>query len=129
MADQPTMDTVIQAYLTLRAQKEKMVARQKEEVAPLNQQIQQCAAWLHQQLLSQGQTNARTASGSCFLQTDTAAVVEDWDLLLSWVRVNNLFEFLEQRVSKSVVTDYIESTNTTPPGVKVTRSVSCHVRK
>jgi len=123
------MDAVIAAYLKLRAQKEIMTARHKDEAAPLNAQMQQCQAWLHKQLLEQGSERAGGPSGSCFLQTDVSATVEDWPTLLEWVKTNNLFEFLEHRVSKSVVTDYIESVKQTPPGVKVTQSVSCHVRK
>lgn len=127
MAD-PTMEDVIKAYLQLRKQKDELVKLQKAQVAPLTEQIFKCQSWLHQQLISQGQMNARTAEGSCYLQTDTSAVVEDWNALLSWIKANSLWEFLEQRVSKSVVKDYTESTKTLPPGVKITSEVVCHVR-
>jgi hypothetical protein len=124
-----TLDEVIKAYLALRKQRDALVAKQKEEMAPLNQQMHQCQAWVQQQLLAQGQRNTRTENGSAFLQEDTNVVTEDWTSVLGWIRENSLWEFLEQRVSKSVVKDYIESTNAVPPGLKVTKELSCHIRK
>lgn len=124
-----TMDQVIAAYLHLRTEKEKMAKRHKEEMAPLNDQMNKLLAWTHQQLQSQGQKNARVDSGTAFLQTDTSATVIDWDQLWEFVIQKDMRSMLERRVSKGVVQEYIESTGEIPPGVKVTSEISCHIRK
>lgn len=124
-----TMDQVIAAYLHLRTEKEKMAKRHKEEMAPLNDQMNKLLAWTQKQLQSQGQRNARVDSGTAFLQTDVSASVSDWDELWNFIVQNDMKAMLERRVSKGVVQEYIESTGEVPPGVKVTSEISCHIRK
>jgi hypothetical protein len=124
-----TLDEVIKAYLQLRTQKEELAKKHKEEMAPLNDGMNKCQAWVHQILMSQGQRNTRTDSGSAFLQDDFSVTVEDWPAILSFVREHNLWEFLERRVSKTVISEYIESTKTLPPGLKTSTEISCHIRK
>lgn len=124
-----TMDQVIAAYIHLRAEKEAMAKRHKEELAPLTDKMNKLLAWTHQQLQSQGQKNARVDSGTAFLQTDISVTVEDWDAVWDFVTANGLKAMLERRVSKGVVQEYIESTGEVPPGVKVTSEISCHIRK
>lgn len=124
-----TMDQVVEAYLKLRAHRDTVVKRQKEELAPVQDQLNKLLAWTHGQLISQGQKNARVDSGTCFLQTDTSIVVEDWAQTIEFIKTTGQFELLEKRVSKGVVQEFIESTGTIPPGVKVTSDISCHIRK
>lgn len=124
-----TMDQVVAAYLQLKQQKEQMVKRHKEELAPLTDKLNKLMAWCHQQLNSQGQKNARVDSGTAFLQTDVSVTVEDWDTMLEFIKATDQFQFLERRVSKGVVQEYIEATGEVPPGVKVSADISCHIRK
>lgn len=124
-----TMDQVVAAYLQLKQQKEQMVKRHKEELAPLTDKLNKLLAWCHAQLLSQGQKNARVDSGTTFLQTDVSVTVDDWDTVIAFIKENDLWPMLEKRVSKGVVQEYIESTGEVPPGVKVSSEISCHIRK
>lgn len=124
-----TMDQVIAAYLHLREERDKLVKKQKEELAEYTDKMNKLLAWTHQKLQSQGQKNARVDSGTAFLQTDVSATVVDWDELWKFVTENDMKALLERRVSKGVVQEYIESTGETPPGVKVTSEISCHIRK
>lgn len=124
-----TMDQVIEAYITLREERDKLVKKQKEELAKYTDKMNKLLAWTHQQLQSQGQKNARVDSGTAFLQTDVSVTVEDWDQVWDFVVTNGLKAMLERRVSKGVVQEYIESTGEVPPGVKVTSEISCHIRK
>ena len=102
---------------------------QKEALAPLNEQMQKCLAWIQQQLQQQGLQSFKGESGTAFLSTDTSVTSADWDATLAWIRENEQWVFLEKRVSKSVVQDYIGSTGEIPPGVKVSTSVEAHIRK
>jgi hypothetical protein len=124
-----TLDQVIGAYRALKERKEALAKEQKEAMAPILEQMRQCQLWVHQQLLAQGAQNCRTELGSAFLQEDFSATVSDWPALLEWIKANNLWEFLEQRVSKTVVTEYAEHTKTLPPGVNLKSEISCHIRK
>lgn len=123
------VDDVIRAYRTLREQKEKLAKQHAEELAPLNDQMNKCLLWVQQQLQNQGLTNFKGESGIAFLQTDTSVSVKDWDATLAWIKENDAWMFLEKRVSKSVVQEFIESTKQVPPGVHVSQETSAHIRK
>lgn len=124
-----SMDQVVAAYLQLRTHRDEVSRKHKEEMAPINDKLNKLSSWVHNQLNSQGQKNARVDAGTAFLQTDTSVTVQDWDSVLQFIKDNGFFEMLERRVSKGVVTEFIESTGTVPPGVKVTSEISCHIRK
>lgn len=124
-----TIDEVIGAYLKLRDAKEAMTARHKQELAPLNEQMQKCLAYVQQQLQAQGLQNLKGESGIAFLQTDTTVTSADWDATLAWIQANNAWSFLEKRVAKSVVTDFIESHGAVPPGIKVASIIEAKIRK
>jgi hypothetical protein len=124
-----TVDQVLAAYLELRNQRDDLKKVQAEDMAPINEKMRACQVWVQKQLQSQGLTNFKGSSGIAFLQTDTTVSVKDWDAMFAWIQAQNLWQFLEHRVSKSVVTDYIEATKEIPPGLGVSSEVSAHIRK
>lgn len=123
------VNDVILAYRQLREAKEKMKAKHSEELAPINDQMNKCQLWIHQQLQAQGLTNFKGKDGIAFLQTDTTVSVQDWDATFEWIKQNEAWAVLEKRVSKSVVTDYIEAHKEVPPGLSVKSEIVCHIRK
>jgi hypothetical protein len=124
-----TVDDVIRAYLVLRAQKQEMEERHKLELAPLHENLGKCQLWIQAQLQQQGLQNFKSHAGIAFLQTDTRVKAEDWDTHLAWIKDNDAWAFLERRVSKTVVQEYIEAHNAIPPGLSVKQEVSVHIRK
>ena len=124
-----TVDQVLAAYLELRNQRDDLKKVQAEDMAPINEKMRACQVWVQKQLQSQGLTNFRGSSGIAFLQTDTTVSVKDWDAMFAWIQAQNLWQFLEHRVSKSVVTDYIEATKEVPPGLGISSEVTAHIRK
>lgn len=124
-----TLDQVIAAYVKLRQQRDALKKKQSEEMAPINDAMFKLSVWLQKQLQESGQTSAKTAAGTAFLQTDTSVTVNDWDATIAFIQEHQLWSMLERRVSKSVVQDYIESQKAVPPGLEIKSEVSCHVRK
>ena len=123
------IETVIAGYVKLRTQRDELKKKQAAEMLPINDAMFKLASWLQKQLQESGQTSAKTGSGTAFLQTDTSVAIDDWESTIAFIKENDLFSMLERRVSKSVVTDYIESTQTVPPGLSIKSEISCHVRK
>lgn len=124
-----TVDQVIAGYLALRNKKEKLSELHKAQMAPLNEQISKLENWLQGELNKLGLTNFKGASGIAFLQTNTDCTSKDWDSTLKWIIDNGAYEFLERRVSKSVVEEYVEQHGEAPPGVQITRETVVRVRK
>lgn len=124
------LDTVIAGVLSLRDQIDKIKQRHKEELAPENQKLEKLESYLQSQLTLQGATSfAAKGVGTAFLQNVTSVTVEDWEATLGWIRNSELWEFLERRVSKTVVQEYIESQGAAPPGVNVRTEVEVRVRR
>jgi hypothetical protein len=124
-----TVDDVLAAYLALRKRKEELKKEQADAMAPINDQMNKCLLWVQQQMQVQGLTNFKGPSGIAFLQTDTTVSVKDWDATLEWIKSTDNWSVLEKRVSKSVVQDFIEANNETPPGLHVSTEIAAHIRK
>lgn len=124
-----TVDDVIAACLKYKAAKEAMALKHKAEVAPLTENIDKLEGWLQAELQKLGLQNFKGASGVAFLQTTTSATSKDWEATLKWIIETGAYEFLERRVSKTVVQEYMEQHGEAPPGVSVTREIEVRVRK
>jgi hypothetical protein len=123
------IDDVIKAYVALRDKLDATVKRQKEEVAPIREQMGKIENWLQNQLQTQGLQNFKGASGTAFLKEVSSATVEDWDATLAFIKEQGAWELLERRVSKTVVEDFVESTGEIPPGVNLKRETVVQVRR
>lgn len=124
------VDDVIAGYLKLREKKEELSARHKEELAPVNEQLFKLEGWLQKQLIEQGLQNFKGKSGTAFLQQVSSCTVEDRNAMLNWIRENEMWDFLESRVSKSVVQDYLESHDgEVPPGISYKSEIEVRIRR
>jgi hypothetical protein len=124
------IERVIEGYLTLRNMKEELAKKHKEELAPFNEKLERLELHLRAHLQSQNLTSiAAKGVGTAYLETKTDAAVQDWDATLPWIRDTGNWEFLERRVAKSVVKDYVESHGQVPPGISLTPEVVVRVRK
>lgn len=123
-----TAEKVIKAYLKTRDKRDEMRRRHKEELKPINEQLEKLGAWLHRKLLHDNLQNIRSKDGTAFLKEEVKVTVEDWDLAVGFIKANNAFDLLERRISKSAYEDY-EREGITVPGVKVSREKEVHVQR
>lgn len=124
-----TVDQVIAGYLELRRKKEALQDEHKLQLAPMNDGLTKLEGWIQNELQKLGLTNFKGPSGTAFLQTATQCSVKEWDATLAWILANGAHEFLEKRVAKSVVQEYVEQHGEAPPGIQVTRMTEVRVRK
>lgn len=126
----PSAGDVIAAYLKLREQKGDLADRHKEEMAPVHEKMIKLEAFMLSILNTASvDSMAFKGVGTMFKKTVTSVTTEEWDATLAWIRTQNAWEFLEHRVSKTVVQEFIEATGEIPPGVKVTQDTVVQVRK
>lgn len=124
------LDTVISGVVTLRDQIDAIKKKQKEELAPLNEKMAKLEAYLQSQLLLSGSTSVSAKGvGTAYLQNVVSVTVEDWQATLDWIKRTEAWDFLERRVSKTVVQEYMESQGEVPPGVKTATEVEVRVRR
>jgi hypothetical protein len=124
------IDQVIAAVITVRDQIDAVKKKHKEELAPLNSNMEKLEAYIHLQLQKAGVNSmAAKGVGTAFIQKVVDVTVEDWDATIAWIKAQESWEFLEHRVSKTVVQDYMESTGEVPPGVRVNSEDEVRVRR
>lgn len=124
------LDAVISGVITVRDQIDALKKQQKEALAPLNDKLAKLEAYLQMQLTAQGMTSlAAKGVGTAYLQNVTSCTVEDWEATLGWIKTTDAWEFLERRVSKTVVQEYMESQGEVPPGVNVRTEIEVRVRR
>lgn len=126
----PKPGEVIAAYLKFRQLKEKMADRHKEEMAPINNSMMKLEAFMLDTLNKASvDSMAFKGVGTMFKKTVSSCKVQEWDAILAWIRAHEAWEFLEHRVSKTVVQEYSEANGEIPPGVEVTFDTVVQVRK
>lgn len=130
MSNAARIDDVIAGYLKLRGKIEEIKERHSAELAPFNQKKELIESYLLAFLHTAGMSNvAAKGIGTAYKQDVVSVTIKDWDATLGWIRQNNAWEFLERRVSKTVVQEYASSQNALPPGVDVSTTVEVRVRK
>lgn len=124
-----TVDSVIAGYLKLRAQKQAIEAKAKEETAGIQASMDKLEAWLKLKAEETGVTSFKTDHGTAFLTTTDYASVADWDAVLEHIKTQGAYDMLEKRVSKTAVRAYIEMNRTVPPGINYGTKLEINVRK
>lgn len=120
---------VVSKFMELRTRKEMLEEEHKQKVKVINSALRQLESYFLKYLDETGQTSIKTPEATVFTKTNDYAQVADWDELLAFIRENETYEFLEKRVSKNAVRDYIEATKSVPPGVNYGTKISLNVRR
>lgn len=124
-----TVDLVVAKYVETRD----LIAEKKKayeaEVADLKVLQEKREAWLKGQLDASGVESMRTHHGTCFIDWKDSATVADRETFLEWVRVQEAWDFLENRVSKTAVKQRLDEGLEPPPGVNYVKLKGVKVRR
>lgn len=123
------VEQIVAAFVKLRDHKNKIQKRHKEELAPVNEKLDRLSGWLQNDLLQRKVQSQKTAAGTAYLSTDSSATVKDRDEYLKFVIENEMWDLLENRVSKTAVRDYLEEHGEVPPGVNYVTTQVVRVRR
>ena len=126
---QPTVDEVVKGYIKLRDKKNQLKKDQAEVLKPLTEKMNLLENWLLRDLQTRKVESQKTAEGTAYITTMSAATVKDRDAFFDFVKENNMWDLLENRVSKSVVRDYLEDTGEVVPGVNYQETVAVRIRR
>jgi hypothetical protein len=113
----PNVKEVIRGYVKLRDRKNEMKREQAELLRPITEKMTLLENWLMRDLQTRGVESERTTEGTAFMSTMATATVKDRDAFFKFVIENEMWDLLENRVSKSVVKDMLEETGEVVPGV------------
>jgi nanoRNase/pAp phosphatase (c-di-AMP/oligoRNAs hydrolase) len=123
------MSDLVRKYLKLREAKAELEAKHKEETSRFTKAMQKIETTLLSEFTETGQESAKTPHGTAYVSVRTSAKVADRDAFLDFVRDNQAWDFVESRVSKKAVEDYVAEHEELPSGVNVTRSMTVNIRR
>jgi hypothetical protein len=124
------VDDAIEAYLALRKRLDEMKETHKAAEAEIAAKLEKLETFfLHFLNVSGGSSFQAKGIGTFFKQDVVSCSVKDWDATLAWIKEQDAWEFLERRVSKTVVQEYAAAQGQLPPGIDMTTAVAVRVRK
>lgn len=126
---QPSIKDIIRGYIKLRDQKNELKKKHTEELKPITEKMQLIESWLLRDMQSRDMESERTKEGTAYIMTDTRTTVRDRDALLEFAIEKQMWDLFENRVSKSVVEDYLEDTGEVVPGVEISKTQVVRVRR
>lgn len=125
----PTIEEAVAAYIKLRDTKKEIVAKQKDELVPINKKMNRVEGWLHRELNRMHADHIGTEQGTVYKTTRTSVKVQEWDQFLPFVLENGLTHMLERRASKEAVSEYLEANGELPPGLSITHDEAVNIRR
>lgn len=124
-----SIEDAIAGFIKLRDAKRKIQERHKEELKPYNDKLYRLETWMQKHLQQQGAQNIKTAAGTVFRVTKSTPKVVDSTLLVDFLKENDLIHMLKVTPDPDAVSEYVESTGDTPPGITIVRESFARVRK
>lgn len=129
MSEIHRMDPLVERYVKLRDLKAKIKAEYDDKIGKLDEAMEKIEGDLMSFLNQTGLETANSKHGTFFKRTTTSAKVADRDTFLHFVIGHDALNFLESRVSKVAVEEYIAEHGTIPPGIDVQRMTAISVNR
>lgn len=123
------LDEAVEKYIALRDKKDALVRKHKEELKPYNERMDKIEAAILGLFNKTGQNSARTNHGTPYRSDVLSASVADRDAFLDFVRENEAWHFLENRVTKKAVQEYEQEHGEYPPGIKTSVTTKININR
>jgi hypothetical protein len=120
----------VRVYRRIRDAKLTLSKKFKAEEKVLNEKLELVSNDMLRILNETKQDSARTSDGTVYKQKDILPRATEWLSFYEWIKLENAFDFLERRIKKTAVKQYMEDNEgALPPGVAVMETIVIRVRK
>jgi hypothetical protein len=120
----------VRVYRRIRDAKLALSKKFKAEEKVLNEKLELVSNDMLRILNETKQDSARTSDGTVYKQKDILPRATEWLSFYEWIKLKNGFDFLERRIKKTAVKQYMEDNEgALPPGVAVLETIVIRVRK
>jgi hypothetical protein len=120
----------VRVYRRIRDAKLALSKKFKAEEKVLNEKLELVSNDMLRILNETRQDSARTSDGTVYKQKDILPRATEWLSFYEWIKLKNAFDFLERRIKKTAVKQYMEDNEgALPPGVAVLETIVIRVRK
>jgi hypothetical protein len=128
-AQPPTNEALIEQYVKLRDEADKIKERHKQELAPFNELMRSLSGELDTRLVSQGTKTFSTDRGSATRVISTKAEVADWSAVCRWAQAADRVDLFERKLKVTALKEMQENEEPLPPGVRLTRTAQTRIRR
>ena len=117
-------------YVKIRDAKEARALELKEELAKYQEQLDMVADKLLELCKEQNATSIRTDSGTIIRKISTRYWTNDWDSMYKFIKENDAYGLLEQRLHQTNMRQFLEDNpDLMPPGTLVDSKYTVVVRR
>jgi hypothetical protein len=120
---------LVERYIAARDMKTKLDNAHKAKLEPLIGAMEKTEAAILDFFNKHNMDSAKCAAGTAYKASRSSATVADMDAFLGFVKANDAWHFLEKRVAKTQVDEYVAAHNDLPPGINYTRMAALNVRR
>jgi hypothetical protein len=128
MAD-VNITALVTKYIAARDMKSKMDNAHKAKMEPLIAAMDKTEAAILDFFNAHGMDSAKCEAGTAYKAVRTSATVADMDAFLGFVRERDAWHFLEKRVAKTQVDEYVQAHKDLPPGISYSSMAVINVRR
>ena len=125
----PKINDAAKKYLEIRDELEEMRRKHSDEQAKLRVKLEQYEDAFAKVLEGMGVNSFSCEAATIFRSTKNSATVADWGACLDFIRENEAWHLLEQRVNKTAALAIIEETAQNVPGVSIKSVTMTNVRR
>ena len=105
-------------YIALRREVEAIEKKAKADAADAKEKMLALETWLTMKADTDGLENIKTSYGTAYWSIISSAKVANRDAFMTFVRSEEAYDMLENRVSKEAVKSYMEANDgLVPPGI------------
>jgi ribosomal protein L4 len=124
------MDTLAKVYLKIRASKQKLTKEYEASLADLEQQREEIANVMRENMKMLGLKSVRTDYGTVIMSVKTRYETTDWESFHKFVVENDAVDLLERRIAQKNMAKYLEDNpDKLPPGLNSDSKYDVTVRK
>lgn len=129
--DSVNTEEIVEAYLTIRNQRDKILREYEAQDALLKEDIKQLEVTLLSVCNSINVDSIRTKHGTVMRKLNERFFCEDWDNFRKFVLDNEALELFEKRIHQTNFKQFMAENegDGLPPGVNVMREFGITVRK
>jgi len=111
------LSELVGKYIELRDKKSQIKSEYEAKVAKLDETLSQIEGVLLKTFDAAGMDSVKTEFGTAYTTVQTMATVADPDVFRQFVKENDAWEMLQNRVSKTAVEQYKAVHDEIPPGL------------
>lgn len=125
-----TADKLVTAYIKIRTKREQLKAAFEEQDNDLRAQQDMISEELLEMCKTIGADSLKTSAGTASKTVKTRYWTSDWESMYGFIRQNDVFHLLEQRIHQTNIKKFLEDNpDLLPPGLNSDSRYTITIRK